>query len=154
MVKEPSALEAKLKLLATFVAFLGIAWGATEFLISKRLEAKRPFLDYQLEMYRDAVSTVSVLATAGRDTPEWKTAERRFFELYWGELVLVENSRVEAEMAAFKTALEDGSPYLRTRSYCLSHELRRSLEKSWSVKLWRFDKDVDCSPPPFDTSKG
>lgn len=79
-----------------------------------------------------------MLATS-EDSARRNKAEKRFFELYWGELALVENPGVETAMVRFKDGLVSGaSPdQLQQLSLKLAGALRASLADSWGVDLWR-----------------
>ncbi|KQZ66209.1 MULTISPECIES: hypothetical protein [unclassified Lysobacter] len=102
---------------------------------ARRIEATRPFLEKQLELYAEAARVCARIASAhdGAD------AVARFWELYWGELALVENREVEAKMVQFGQALqympEDRSE-LRHRALELAAACRASLARSWGVDAW------------------
>ena len=127
-------------------AFVGIlvplatlVWAASSFLITKRIEAKRPFLDYQLKLYKEATEAAVQLATSD-DAQEISTARKRFYELYWGELALVEDRDVERAMVIFKRALEanGAGDHLQQSCLTLAHAFRSSLARSWKVKSWQY----------------
>ena len=63
----------------------------------------------------------------------------RFWELYWGELALVEDRRVEGAMKAFGDALIAGASAdaLQRLSLSLAHACRESLAESWGVEQWQ-----------------
>lgn len=102
---------------------------------ARRIEATRPFLEKQLDLYAEAARVCARIASAhdGADTVA------RFWELYWGELALVENREVEAKMVRFGQALqympEDRSE-LRHRALELAAACRASLARSWGVDAW------------------
>jgi len=88
-----------------------------------------------------------VLATSS-EPDQRRTAEVRFWELYWGELAMVENGGfkaksggVEGAMVRFGEALLKNSPpnlpILQQRSLELAHVCRDSLAESWGVRDWR-----------------
>lgn len=60
-------------------------------------ESQKTFLDRQLQLYFEAVKTVAQLGilTKGRKFDELK---QKFWELYWGELSVVESQDVENKM--------------------------------------------------------
>ena len=150
---EESNLTRFIKLVTAILAAGGFVWGVTAFLITKRLEARASFLDYQLELYQETANVASILANESPETANWQEAHKRFLELYWGDLVLVETPLVEAQMSIFKVALDNKSPYMRSHSYCLAHELRASLSKSWNVVDWEFSRDVPETCVSLDGNK-
>jgi hypothetical protein len=71
---------------------------------TRRIEATKPFLERQLTLYAEATKIASQVATQG-NSESGKKALARFWELYWGELALVENRSVEAAMKRMGDAL-------------------------------------------------
>ncbi len=108
-------------------------------------ETRRPFIEQQFKLYGEAVAVASRLARAAdRDLhPPPEEDHQRFWELYWGPLAMVEDTRVEAAMVVFGRSLEDYagergtecSKMLNQASLALAHNARQSLEKQWGVKL-------------------
>lgn len=129
-------------LVGAAVAFL---WGAYQFLDTqrgqaetRRIEATRPFLDRQLTLYTEATQVAATLATSASDG-QVAAATQRFWALYWGELALVEDRRVESAMVQLGEALERGKagPELQGLSLALARACRDSLAESWGVQQWR-----------------
>jgi hypothetical protein len=86
-------------------------------------------------------SQASAIANA-RDGHEAHDARRKFLELYWGPLCLVESQDVESATAAFKNALDrwtDEStpppPDLSRLSFALAGACRKSLGEAFGVEL-------------------
>jgi hypothetical protein len=77
------------------------------------------------------------LATS-KEKQETDAAIKRFWSLYWGELALVEDKRVESAMVQFGRALESDrtNTELQQASLALAHACRDSLAESWGVKQW------------------
>ena len=102
---------------------------------ARRIQATRPFLEKQLELYAEAARVCARIASAHNGAD----AVARFWELYWGELALVENREVETKMVQFGQALqymsEDRSE-LRRRALELAAACRASLARSWGVDAW------------------
>lgn len=108
-------------------------------------ETKRPFIEQQFKLYGEAVAVASRLARAAdrRQRPPPMKDLQRFWELYWGPLAMVEDSRVEAAMVVFGRSLEDYagdisnecSKMLNQASLALAHKARQSLEEHWGVEL-------------------
>jgi hypothetical protein len=101
------------------------------------LEAKKPFLDRQFQLYTEATRTTAVLATTEDDDAR-RDAKKRFWELYWGELAMVENHDVEKAMEAFGAALRAGASaeVLARRSLAVAHACRVSLNSAWGIRAW------------------
>jgi hypothetical protein len=111
------------------------------------LEARKPFIDKQLDLYvRTAKIAGALVATNGdivkRD--EWLAMFREFEQLYWTELSMVEDDNV-------KMAMQDLYPRLKwardqvnvvpeaawhdvqESSYRLAKALRGSIEATWKL---------------------
>lgn len=130
------------KVAAVCLTAAGLVWGVTQFLVTKRIEARQAYLSYQLKTYQDAARVAAQLATLPKDHAARPAALERFWELYWGELVLVEDPVVEARMAMFKRGMDADSSRLPEMAYCLAHSLRSSLASSWDVPEWEFTRDI------------
>ena len=126
-------------------AVVAFAWGVIQFVASqqaqeetRRIEATKPFLERQLKLYTEATQAAATLATS-KNRQELDAATKKFWSLYWGELALVEDKRVEAAMVQFGRALDTGSSdhALQKASIDLAHACRDSLAESWGVKQWR-----------------
>jgi hypothetical protein len=124
---------------------VAFSWGVFQFVASqkeqaetRRIEATKPFLERQLRLYTEATQAAATLATS-KETDELDEARKKFWSLYWGELALVEDKRVEAAMVRFGRALESGDvdQQLQQRSLELAHACRDSLAESWGVRQWR-----------------
>lgn len=104
---------------------------------TRRIEATKPFLERQLKLYTEASQVAAAIATTSDNAARGK-AVNRFWQLYWGELALVENTEVEAAMVAFGAGLNNkASPSeLQQLSLTLAHACRFSLDKSWGIHAW------------------
>jgi len=125
----PDNLESWIKALTMAGAAVAFGWGIFQFITTqnaqaetRRIEATRPFLDRQLKLYTEATQAAASLATSKKNE-ELVAATERFWSLYWGELALVEDKRVEAAMVQFGGALQQGSAgeKLHTLSLELAH---------------------------------
>ncbi len=141
----PTSLEAWIKILTLVGAVVAFIWGAYQFLTTqrgqaetRRIEATRPFLDRQLKLYTEATQAVATLTTSS-SKEELSSAKQRFWSLYWGELALVEDKRVEAAMVQLGRAIEQGKVGIEIQglSLELAHACRDSLAESWGVQQWR-----------------
>lgn len=140
-----ASLESWIKILTVVGAVIAFFWGAYQFLITqrgqaetRRIEATRPFLDRQLKLYTEATQAAATLATSS-SKDELSSAKERFWSLYWGELALVEDKRVEAAMVQLGRAIEQGKigNEIHGLSLDLAHACRDSLAESWGVQQWR-----------------
>ena len=138
-------LDTWVKVLTLVGAVVAFVWGAYQFLATqrtqaetRRIEATRPFLERQLKLYTEATQSAATMATSS-SKEEVALATQRFWSLFWGELALVEDKRVEAAMVQFGRALDEGKTgnELRGVSLELAHACRDSLADSWGVKQWR-----------------
>jgi hypothetical protein len=161
------------KWVAVFVSVGTLVWGIISYLIAygvqaetHALEAKKPFLEYQLQLYKEAVKVAQVLATTDDDDIKEKN-ETRFWELYYGELGLVENGGlkatgggVEAAMVRIANCLDaptcDETSELPYLSLALAHACRNSLAASWGVPDWSapvYSKVVTTTTPADGASR-
>jgi hypothetical protein len=145
MMQLPADLESWVKVLTLAGGVIAFGWGVYQFMSNqrsqaetRRIEATRPFLDRQLKLYTEATQAAATLATA-TSKEELAAARARFWSLYWGELALVEDKRVEAAMVQLGRALEGGATGKEIAPFSLSlaHACRDSLAESWGVKQWR-----------------
>lgn len=135
-------IDKAIKALGFVFALSSILWSIHQYTDSidqsnktKLLEIKKAFLDRQLALYTEATLTASKLAT--NETPEeYDRHLQRFWELYWGELALVESPDVEAAMVAFGKELRSSSPdkeRLQVLSLALARACRASIDESWQI---------------------
>lgn len=142
--------EKTVKFVGAIVTIGGLALGVANYLSTIRrdvdtrnLEARKQYLTRQLDLYTDATRTAAKLSTSSRDSSEGVTAERRFWELYWGELSMVENREVEGAMKNMGDCLRgdcNGCPQsdLKQCALAVAHACRRSLAESWGVADWQY----------------
>ena len=145
----PQNLETWIKALSLLGGVIAFCWGVLQFIATqnaqaetRRIEATKPFLERQLKLYTEATQAASALATS-KKADELDAANKKFWSLYWGELALVEDKKVEAAMVQLGRALEEGSvgQQLQQHSLALAHACRDSLAESWGVKQWRNPHD-------------
>lgn len=138
-------IEDALKAVGALVALGSFLWGiytyrdaAARSAETRRIEATKPFLERQLKLYTEATQAAATIAT-GEEGPAKTRATRRFWELYWGELALVENGTVEQAMASFGVGLRAGlgRDEMQRRSLALARACRDSLAVSWGVADWK-----------------
>lgn len=112
---------------------------------NRRMEASRPFLDMQLKLYTEAAQIAARIANASGDPDKDKL---RFWELYAGELSMVEDFDVANCMSEFGTALkkECDQENMQKASIALAHAMRDSLARSWSTNAWRMTFPESAAP--------
>ena len=136
-------------LIPVIVALLSIGWGAMQYWLGetnrrhqlaaqRELDTRRPFLDRQLAIYTEAVRSAATIASS-LDSVAVQEATRQFMRLYWGEMALVEDKKVEEAMYAFSRGLECRADrqILEQLSLRLAHAVRGSLAKSWGTSVWK-----------------
>jgi hypothetical protein len=120
---------------------------------TRLIEARKPFADKQLALYIEAAQVVGKLVTLTPDDDEWKSVERRFWELYWSELTIVEDKGVEEAMVKFSKHLydytavykvlkgkeslttvdkEENKRLLDNDALDLAYAIRKSIESEWN----------------------
>lgn len=125
-------------------------------LATARREAQRPFLELQLKLYTEAVAVAGKLNTLAPG-PDRDRARRRFEELYWSELSVVEDKQVEVAMMEFKCALEryeqataaqraEAAGRLKCRSLKLAHGVRDSLARGWQYERGSATDKPEATP--------
>ena len=114
---------------------------SVEILAEAQREAKKPFYEQQLALYLEATNVASRISVPLGEEDK-RAAITRFWQLYWGQLALVESQAVANAMVAFKNVLEDTTltdevraDQLRLKTIALAHKCRDSLEKSWNLEL-------------------
>jgi len=105
-------------------------------------QSQQKFLDKQYELYFETVSLVSKLAIQSPNEFERKDLNR-FWQLYWGQLGMVEDRAVERAMVFVGKSLGarlDGknrtcAEIFNLASLLLAHAVRLSLERNWGIDV-------------------
>jgi hypothetical protein len=98
------------------VGILGSAWWTVHTYRESRTKDQNSFIfQHQATLYFDAARTAATLATS-KDGKELRDATARFEQLYWGELVVVEDRRTELAMIAFRDCLTGTNCKRRSRN--------------------------------------
>ncbi len=119
---------------------------------TRLVEARRGFSDAQLKLYLETAQIVGKLVSWTKTTDgDWEASFRRFEQLFWTELSMVEDEGVKTAMQRFATKARDINPRrlsdlrpgefeeLKQLSFALALALKTSLENSWNINLT--DKD-------------
>jgi hypothetical protein len=118
--------------------------------VTQLVQAQSPFLRKQLDLYFETAQVAGRLVVLTPDDKEWAGTEQRFWALYWSELSMVEDRRVDEAMVTFSKGLNDytaarkttkernqpfdevsGKQPLNAASLELAHAIRKSIESAW-----------------------
>jgi hypothetical protein len=116
-------------------------------------EARKPFLERQLALYFEATTVASRISTLTTG-PEREKARKRFYELYHGELSIVEDEPVARAMVDFKKTLElhdiqeATDSDMQVASLMLAHACRDSLARGWGYDRSASTPAKSTDPPP------
>lgn len=101
----------------------------------QQIEAAKPFLELRQQRYMEAIQAAAVLASPKEHlSDEIRKAQKRFWELYWAELSMVEETTVEGAMMEFGNSIKHTEPNeQQIAAYKLAHALRNSLVNSWGI---------------------
>ena len=101
-------------------------------------ERQRPFFDAQMKFYIEATETASQISST--DSGAREALIKRFWQLYWGSLALVEDDEVAQAMIAYGEHLNK-SPHdtkgLKNLSLGIAHACRNSLKRLWVPEIGR-----------------
>jgi hypothetical protein len=130
--------EFGLKVLGSAVALGGLLLGGAQFTRNQSVEAAKPFLEKKLRWCEEAVETASFIATAEPGAKDTPAKIRRFRQLYWGVMGMVENQQITDAMIAFGDKLDakKSAGELQGGAIRLAHACRQEMADSWSP-IWR-----------------
>lgn len=108
---------------------------------ARKIEASKGFLDRQIKLLEEATSLAARLAIARPEDRKPKDVDR-FWQLYWGELGMVEKGGVESAMFRYGALLDASadSPSKSTLGKAaidIAHAARDELAQSWKVDEWK-----------------
>jgi len=131
--------------------------------IAAAREYQKSFYEAQMEVYAEAVSATSIIATAEPSSPDYVDNRKKFLQLFWGRMSMFEDKCVEARMVEFRRLLikfeqKDFSPEilqdpcsparceidtvtqvtLKFASLRLAHQCR-----IYTIKTWQQEKERD-----------
>jgi hypothetical protein len=67
-------------------------WAVYKYLGGVEIGFRKPLWERRLDLYFQACEAASILANYPESAPEWRDAEKKFWTLYWGPLVVVEDA--------------------------------------------------------------
>lgn len=127
--------------LATLVA--GV-WAVTKYVETTKFEYLKDFHTRQMTIIIDAAKTVANLVADNNQT-DWSKQQEAFWKLYYGELIIFEDQKIECAMSYFGVKLieingnfenkNELEPYAVAVSTAL-HDFVTELNNSgWNIKL-------------------
>jgi hypothetical protein len=104
-------------------------------------------LELQLKLYTETAQIAGKLAVADIGGEEFRNALYRFWELYWSELAVVEDKKVEQAMEKVSEALgkmQDGGPrqLLEDAMLDLAHALHDGIVTEWGAHIGTRMKEI------------
>jgi hypothetical protein len=116
-------------------------------------DLRKPFFDKQFSLVFEAAEVTSALATSNNQE-QWNQRRVRFWQMYWGELSVVENRELEGAMVQFGNALTgiredfDKRSELGIPAINVAHAGRNLLEETWNLGLEPLGDDKKGIPSP------
>jgi hypothetical protein len=127
--------------------------------IDRVAELSQPFYQKQLDVYAESSRVVARLAIITKEDPTYRETITRFWELYWGDLALVESQTSEAANYSDEKSVEQlmvaaclkyvsaddpnkctstsGTPF--EQAITLAHRQRDELQRRWLKGRPAFD---------------
>lgn len=134
-----------IKLVGMCGVILAFLWGLHQYNIQKHDAFKRHLWEQQLALYLEATKTASTIAYprafADESEQELLKAEERFWQLYYGEMIVIEDPAVGAAMVSFGYCLREfklencSRRELIARATSLAQASRSAVARSWKEKL-------------------
>ena len=109
-------------------------------------ERQKPFVESQMKFYFEAAETAAQIPRTIESMAREKLT-KRFWQLYWGPLAVVEDEEVERAMVAYGEQLKNvtwDAAGLETLSLGVAHACRSSLKRLWVPELG----GINNSRPP------
>ena len=129
------------KILTPLIAVVGVLIGIWQFTSNiehnDELEFKRNLWEKRLESYSQLSELVGKIITQTSNDKIFDSLAIEFEQVYWAKLPLIEDKQVEKSMIKFQAELHDFKNKestlddLRTRSYLLINDCKKSLFSSW-----------------------
>ncbi|MCU0444655.1 MAG: hypothetical protein MUE85_07020 [Microscillaceae bacterium] len=139
--EKESLLDIFLKILTPIITVVSILIGVWQYNDAQRnnelMEFKRNIWLKQQQAYEEIGNIVSNVVNSTDDTTQFNQNLKKFREIYWGKLVLVEDDSVEIEMIKFNAETQDFKEGVRNkedlmrRGYKLIKTCKKSINSSW-----------------------
>jgi hypothetical protein len=123
--------------ISTIGAITGFLIGFLQFNKTKRDELKKRYWEEQILIYKETCDVIGAIASAEK-IAEVETERKRFRQLFWGTMCLVENKEVAKAMVDYGNQLdlwesgEKKSPLLKDLAVTIAHKCRESLDETWN----------------------
>jgi hypothetical protein len=105
-------------------------WVVYKFFVEGIKGVAQPLFEKKLALYVEITQATSTIATSF-DEARIRAATSKFEELYWGELVLVEDGAVESAMVSFRDLIADAdTPELKTEMLVARSIDRKALRNA------------------------
>ena len=105
---------------------------------AREIEAAKPFFTLRQGLYAEAIKAAAVLSNPEVHTEdEIAKSRKRFRELYIGELSMVEERGVEAQMVALARVIDPALLNMneaQKATFNLAHAFRDTFTFSWKIK--------------------
>jgi hypothetical protein len=149
---DPKHIELVGGIIAGLALFVGGVWAVLTYANNKRLEFQKNFNERQVGVVLEAASAAGNLI-AGQEEKEWKEARARFWELYWGRLVLFEDEAVVNAMVKLGNKVGitpfEKRTELISEVYAVSRALRGFLQQKndgdWRISFGQVITDKPSS---------
>jgi len=125
-----------------FATLLAIFAGVIQYIINRKdqlrtqeIEAKKPFLEKRLEFYIEATRATATIATS-KNPDDIAGAKEKFWILYWGPMLVLEDPKVHKSMNNYAVCMEDPSKCkvpLRELSRELALAASISVGNQWNL---------------------
>lgn len=138
--------ESKIKAFVAFVSLAAFFFSVFQFLTLRSIEARKPYLERKLAWCEEAVESAAKIASSSNPSDDDVS---RFWEMYWGVMIMIEREDVTDAMVAFGEALKSGEAAGNTakngenltgltgKSQDLANACRRELSREWSASWGR-----------------
>jgi hypothetical protein len=109
-----------------------VVWVVYTFFVSGLQNSNQRYYDLKLELYKEITIAAATIATS-MDETKIRNAAFNFDELYWGRLVLVEDTAVEAAMVKFRGLIANRETGELETEKLAKREINRNALRSGSL---------------------
>jgi hypothetical protein len=131
------------------IAIIGGVWVWHTYPESKEKDFRTAYWDRQMSLFFEATQAAAQIATLSNEDERRSGAINKFWELYWGQMIVIETKNEEdpvaqAMMDFGKCLIEPGEQApcdkcdineLKNRAWALGKACRDSIGTSWDQKL-------------------
>jgi hypothetical protein len=104
-------------------------WVVYKFFVQSVQNAAQKYYEFKLELCQEAANISAKISTSN-DPNEIRKSVARFDELYWGDLVLVEDVRLEIAMVEFRKLIPRGGHELDAEQLVTKMPDRKELQRA------------------------